>query len=366
MEFKDIFQEFLDSRNQLKTVFIGSCDENGQPNCSPKMLVDVERPNKVFYVDFKNSRTYLNIEQNWQSSLAMMDDKTFTGYRLSGFSQIIDSGREYLAVKDRWAQKIVSYEAERMIERIKGIFSPRVDLVSFPEDFVIIKFVAEEAAIVRPDRILRTIRKMRRGESGEKPISHPIKKIVQLESQLTEHIMTEKRLEARERELERASVEDELTGLYNRRGFVTLVKQQLKQAKRNGRESFLIFSDLDRLKPINDTYGHRAGDKALTDAAQILKKTFRESDIVARIGGDEFAIALIDCEKKDLDAVTNRLRSNIEMHNQQNKMPYFLDLSVGIASCRPDESVALEELLSRADRMMYEEKKKKKAVSETA
>ncbi len=363
MKFDKIFHQFLEHQNQLKVIFVGSSDENGQPNCVPKMLINIAKPNKVFYADFKSSRTFTNIHQNWQSSLAFMDDKTFTGFRLTGFSQIIDSGREYMLVKEKWTQKVVAYEAERMIERIKGIFSGRPAAIALPEDFVIIKFIAEEASIVKPDRILRATRNVRQ-EDPKMPVSHPIKKIVELESQLTNHLQAEKKFKERETELEKASMEDDLTGLFNRRGFISLVEQQLKLARRGGKESFLIFSDLDRLKPINDKFGHQAGDKAIVDAARILKKTFRDSDIVARIGGDEFAIAVIDCGPKDLEIVTSRLKQNIEEYNREKQSPYTLDLSVGVTACKADELVNLEELLSRADRRMYEEKNKKKAVND--
>ena len=361
MEFAEIFRQFLEYHDRLKVVFVGSSDENGQPNCVPKMLIDIVKPNKVFYIDFKFSRTYANVNQNWQSSLAFMDDKTFIGFKLTGFSQVIDSGREFMLVKEKWTQKVISYEADRMIERIKGIFSGQPPAISLPDDYAIIKFIAEEAAIVKPDRVLKAIKNTKQ-EISTSQVSHPIKKIVELQTELTRHIRAQKRFEERERTLERTSVEDHLTGLYNRRGFIALVEQQLKIAKRNGKKSFLIFSDLDRLKPINDAFGHQTGDRAIVDAARILKKTFRESDIVGRVGGDEFAIAVIDCGQKDLERVTGRLKQNIERYNYEKQAPYVLDLSVGVAACGPDESASLEELLNRADRRMYEEKEKKKAV----
>ena len=358
MEFGDIFHQFLELRNHAKVIFVGSSDENGQPNCAPKMLIDIAKPNKVFYIDFKSSQTSLNIQQNWQSSIAIMEDKTFTGYRLNGFSQIVDSGHEFLFVKEKWTQKVIAYEAERMIERIKGIFSPRPPEITLPEDFIIIKFVAEDASIVKPDRIFRAIRKTKQ-QTPEKAGAHPIKKVVELETKLTEHIRLEKKLIERKKALERASVEDELTGLYNRRGFMTLVEQQLKIGRRSGKQSFLIFSDLDRLKPINDTFGHQAGDQALVDTARVLKKTFRDSDIVARVGGDEFAVAVVDCKKEGIEMMTNRLKKNIAEYNQDHPAPYSLGLSLGVTPCDPEEPVDLEQLLNRADRALYQEKQKK-------
>jgi diguanylate cyclase (GGDEF)-like protein len=108
---------------------------------------------------------------------------------------------------------------------------------------------------------------------------------------VAEDITERKRMEAEIREM---SLRDLLTGLYNRRGFITLAEQQLKAANRAHRPLQLTFADCDRLKWINDTLGHKEGDKALIDTAQILRQTFRESDIIARLGGDEFAILSID------------------------------------------------------------------------
>jgi general stress protein 26 len=157
MEFRDIFQQFSDRLHSLKVVFVSSSDENDQPNCSPKLLAHIIKPNKIFYIDFKTSKTCDNIGKNWKSSLAIMDDKTFTGFRLNGFSQSVDSGREFLLVREMWSHKANAYEAERMIERIKGIVSNGPREIELPKDFVIVKFTAEEAAIVKPDRVLKEI-----------------------------------------------------------------------------------------------------------------------------------------------------------------------------------------------------------------
>lgn len=363
MQYDEIFGQILEYRNRLRVIFVGTSDENGLPNCVPKMLIDIDKPNKVFFIDFKLSRTYKNIHQNWQSSLSFMDDKTLTGFRLNGFSQIVDSGREFISVREKWNQKIIAVEAERMIERIKGIFSARQTGMLLPKNFVIVKFIAEEASIVRPGHVLKAMKNSEE-EASEKFISHPIKKIVELETQLTERLQAEQRLKEREKKFEKTIVEDELTGLYNRRGFVTLVEQQLKLAKRSGKESFLIFSDLDRLKPINDTFGHHVGDQALVDTARILKETFRESDIMARIGGDEFAIAVVGCKREEVESATHRLKENIEKYNREKRAPYQLGLSLGIAGCKSNDSASLQELLKRADHRMYEEKIRKKTAGE--
>ena len=170
-------------------------------------------------------------------------------------------------------------------------------------------------------------------------------------------------LQDRERvleELRTLSISDELTGLYNRRGFYILAEQQIKIARRAGRGMLLASADLDGLKEINDGFGHHEGDRALVDAAQILRESFRESDIIARMGGDEFVILMT--EKPDISAqvLLQRVSRNLGVYNRKVTRPYPFSISVGIASFDPKEPISLNELLVRADKSMYETKNSKK------
>jgi len=157
-------------------------------------------------------------------------------------------------------------------------------------------------------------------------------------------------------ELRSLSLVDELTGLYNRRGFFTLAQQQLKTTNRTKRGVLLIFADLDKMKWINDTLGHSEGDRALKDIADILKMTFRASDIIARIGGDEFAVLLIDTPKVNPEVFINRLQQNIKAQNAKLNRPYRLSVSVGISRYDPESPCGIDELLVQADRLMYKQK----------
>ncbi len=162
-----------------------------------------------------------------------------------------------------------------------------------------------------------------------------------------------------EEKLRKLSLTDELTGLYNRRGFMTLAAQQIKIANRLKRELLLVSTDLDDLKVINDTMGHKEGDQALIDAASILQETFRSSDIIARIGGDEFVILQIGIPDDTLSASTDRLQETLGKHNLQSEKPYKLSLSLGSAVYNPADAKSLEQLLTEADVKMYEQKKSK-------
>lgn len=163
-----------------------------------------------------------------------------------------------------------------------------------------------------------------------------------------------------EEDLRALSLVDELTGLYNRRGFVTLAQQQLKLANRLMRKDFLVFVDLDHMKWINDTFGHQKGDEALVEAADILKNTFRESDIVARIGGDEFAILTVETEDADIEAINTRLQGNIKCHQGKGHCSFTLSMSVGITRYDPEHPCSIDELLAKADKLMYEQKRDRK------
>ena len=163
-----------------------------------------------------------------------------------------------------------------------------------------------------------------------------------------------------EEELRVMSLRDVLTGLYNRRGFLTLAEQQLKIASRMQKGMLMIFADLDGMKQINDTLGHQEGDRALIDIAQILKKTFRESDIIARHGGDEFVILSLETPEFGADLLVNRLGEHMHYHNRYESRPYSLSLSMGFARYDPENPMSLHELLVKADSMMYEEKRSRK------
>jgi diguanylate cyclase (GGDEF)-like protein/PAS domain S-box-containing protein len=162
-----------------------------------------------------------------------------------------------------------------------------------------------------------------------------------------------------EEKLQAISITDELTGLYNRRGFFVLSHQQLKLAKRTGKKSLLFFADLDKLKWINDTIGHQEGDMALFETARVLKDTFRETDVISRMGGDEFAVLAIDINDETAKVLLGRLQTSLNAYNALEARKYKLSLSVGVAQYDPQNPVSLDVLISRADTLMYEEKRKK-------
>jgi diguanylate cyclase (GGDEF)-like protein/PAS domain S-box-containing protein len=166
------------------------------------------------------------------------------------------------------------------------------------------------------------------------------------------------------KEMEQASralsLADELTGLNNRRGFFTLTEHFLKLARRQKQGIFMLYADIDNLKVINDTFGHKEGDLALIETADILKKNYRESDIIARIGGDEFVVIPVGTSRDKTDTITSRFEKSIETYNSKSNRGYNLSLSYGLAYYDPEKPCSLDELLAQADKAMYEHKKHKK------
>ncbi|MGC8778591.1 MAG: sensor domain-containing diguanylate cyclase [Candidatus Caldatribacteriaceae bacterium] len=166
--------------------------------------------------------------------------------------------------------------------------------------------------------------------------------------------------EQRIQELEHLSLTDDLTGLHNRRGFFALAEHQLLFAKREGKNVGVLLLDLDGLKRINDAFGHETGDLVLSEFGHILQKVFRKSDILARIGGDEFAVFLLGSDETEVQKIVHRLRKLVNTWNEGSQCPYCLDFSVGWALSHPGKVREVRELLNLADGRMYQEKRQKK------
>ena len=152
---------------------------------------------------------------------------------------------------------------------------------------------------------------------------------------------------------------DELTGLYNRRGFVTLAERQLAIARRKHQSLILIAADVDGLKEINDIHGHALGDQALVAAATILKHTYRDADIIARIGGDEFTVFPVDASTTSVPLLLGRLDEKLNEWNEQHRAPFVLSMSTGTALLQGELSRTLEHMLAEADSQLYRQKRER-------
>ncbi|MBN1409548.1 MAG: GGDEF domain-containing protein [Spirochaetales bacterium] len=173
-------------------------------------------------------------------------------------------------------------------------------------------------------------------------------------------LKTKEELEKSNNKLETISQRDELTGLLNRRGFLTIGSQNLDIAANLKKSGHMLFIDMDGLKAINDSHGHDEGDNALVQTARILETTFRETDIIARLGGDEFVVLTIDTNEPFIEVASNRLKKNIKIYNQSSAKPYALSLSFGFIFFNDPHARTIESLLKEADQKLYEQKKIKK------
>lgn len=154
MNFKEIFNCFYEGRERLKIIHVATADKKCKPNSASKLLVTVELPNLLYYLDYRFTQSFNNIHENPQVSVSFMDDAGFTGYRLTGTVELA-KGKEYEQVGDIWKKKVIAYETERMIARIRGSYSTQESEKKIPADFVIVKFTAKEASVIKPDRVLR-------------------------------------------------------------------------------------------------------------------------------------------------------------------------------------------------------------------
>ncbi len=164
------------------------------------------------------------------------------------------------------------------------------------------------------------------------------------------------------REVKDLSIKDELSGLYNRRGFLTLAETRLSHLRRRGGTVTLLFIDLDGLKGINDTYGHSEGDWAISETARILSQATRNGDILARLGGDEFVLFASNAGHTSVDEIEERVRKVFAHFNDEiSTKPYQLDCSVGSETANVTEELSLDSLMSGADAVLYREKMNKKS-----
>jgi diguanylate cyclase (GGDEF)-like protein len=151
------------------------------------------------------------------------------------------------------------------------------------------------------------------------------------------------------------SITDDLTGIYNRRGFRLLAGRELAMARRHNGRAMLIFADIDHLKQVNDRDGHSAGDALITDTAKLLQRVFRATDVVARLGGDEFAVLCPGREGGPIETLS-RLRHALHDFNLAARPLNPLSLSLGCIIVTPDDLRDLDALLAEADRAMYADK----------
>jgi diguanylate cyclase (GGDEF)-like protein len=217
-----------------------------------------------------------------------------------------------------------------------------------PEQLRILQALADSTAVAMENvRILQELEERVKQRTGELEAAN---------KELRSEAILRKQMEAKVLHL---SLTDELTGLNNRRGFLLHANQLLKLVRRVHTHGWLIYIDLDGLKQVNDQRGHEAGDQLIRNAAKVLRESFRDSDIVGRIGGDEFVVFATGTSTP-VTGVEVRLKQNIEHHNQSYPEQPQLSMSIGVIRCDPHALHTLEDMIYQADAAMYIEKRRKR------
>jgi diguanylate cyclase (GGDEF)-like protein/PAS domain S-box-containing protein len=171
--------------------------------------------------------------------------------------------------------------------------------------------------------------------------------------------LTMRKLQLTNEKLEGLSLTDHLTGLNNRRGFFSFGLQQMKIAKRLKKDNYLVFLDIDNLKEVNDTHGHAVGDLLLQGVAVILRTTLRESDVIGRIGGDEFAVLAMRSKALGERSLLARIEDSVQAFRLKDFPRLRLSVSMGLVRIDPQKYQQLEDFLAHADFLMYQEKRRK-------
>lgn len=153
--FDEAFNNFIDRKKALKVIYVATCSNQGYPNSVAKMLIDIMKPNLLYFIDYKFTRTYANLKENPHFSLSIMDDVNFLGYRLDGDCELLTEGEEYEAIKKKWNKRVIHYEADRIAKRLAGEHSASEAEMHMPSDFVIVKCKASESSIVKSASVLR-------------------------------------------------------------------------------------------------------------------------------------------------------------------------------------------------------------------
>jgi diguanylate cyclase (GGDEF)-like protein len=160
-------------------------------------------------------------------------------------------------------------------------------------------------------------------------------------------------------DLKAMSLKDDLTGLHNRQGFLPIATHYLKSLDRQNSIAYILYADIDNMKLINDSSGHQEGDEVIKTVSDILKDVYSGSDIIARIGDDEFVVLPVGFSESGVELINSHLQEKIDEINSGSDKSYDISISYGVAEYNPETPCSIEELLERSEKLMYEQKNAK-------
>jgi len=300
--------------------------------------------------------------------MAVLPSRQIFTYPMSG----LRSARDYLSRFYRKPHELTPQELMEREEFYRMVIEQSRDAVLLLSQEGVVEFVnpaAEELLCLEADQLLgqKFEYPVRENLRQEVCVSRPGEKTLVVDMRVTEAGQKGKRyylvqfrditeLVRLREELRILSLTDELTGLYNRRAFTLLAKQQIKLADRKKLGMYLFFIDIDGMKRINDTLGHKAGDAVLETFAEALRRSFRSSDLIMRMGGDEFMVLAIDSHPDSRELLVRRLHETLEEVQGRRKMGHAISFSMGTVRYDPKAPHSIEELVEQADKLMYREK----------
>jgi len=333
----------LDINDELKVIYrelpgmgIKNCFlsiyENPEKPLLLSRLILAFREGKLLYMD-KNGIKFNTIDLvpqkmlNEKKQYCLIVNSLFQGYEQIGFVIFsVDSTIDFRSFEFLRHKISVALKGSMLIEEIR----------KQAENL-------KKEVKARTAELTATNLKLKKEIEGKKKIEKRLKKVLE-------------ELRKTNERLHRQTIQDEMTGLYNRRGFILLSEQHYKYAKRAKKNFLLIFCDMDELKKINDQFGHKEGDFALKKTASLLKHSFRDVDIIGRLGGDEFTVLVMDGNINEKDFYKSRISEQFERFNARFKKPYKLSISIGFAFFDGQNPKTMDALFSDADKELYIEK----------
>lgn len=234
-------------------------------------------------------------------------------------------------------EKILIEEAEKLIGSEK--YDEKTILRKFP---IVIKQFS---------KLIRDVEKIIRISDGQQEYLHRVQG--DLKKEIEERIKAEEKLKY-------FAAIDTLTEAYNRGMGLALLENEIKNIRRNNSIFSVCYIDLDRLKYVNDNFGHSEGDELLVMACKFIKAVIRDNDILCRIGGDEFIILFPNCKSENVERTMKRIILNIDSENEMKLRPYDISFSYGIVQIDFNNNIGIDEVIKMADEKMYEYKKKYK------